>query len=128
MTYGICRVASSLFNVEQSASPESPLMPRSAKIIVGRSSRARSAAASPSATTSDVWPPRCSTRPISRATCGSSSTIKITAMALIESDADGAAQMPERGADQRTAEVEDRVAEGRDARLEQRVLPEHEAE
>src|SRR6476659_4105105 len=116
------RVDSSLFSVEQRASPERPLMPRSAKIMAGRSERARSIAESPSPTTSDVWPPRWSTRPISRATCGSSSTIRIMAMALGEANVDGAAQMPEGCAEQRTGEVEDRVAEGRDPRR-QRVLP-----
>src|ERR1041385_3988707 len=98
-----------------------PLMVRSAKIMAGRSSRTRESAVCPSATIWQSLPCRCRTRAMSRATCGSSSTIRIT-FVLLEPDADALAGVAQNGAGRTAAAVPERVVPPRHARR-QPVLP-----
>src|SRR5438067_6516846 len=97
-------------------------MVRSAKIIDGLDARAFSRAAPPSATMSTFSPLRCSTRAMSRATWGSSSTMRITPGPLHETDAQLLAQMRPHRPDRAADRVPGRVVPAGDARG-QRALP-----
>src|SRR5438105_7198453 len=121
--YGISFVAVSDFSALQSACPPIPLMVRSAKMIDGRNSLARASAAAPSATTSDFSPLRCNTREIRRATCGSSSTMRIIArdLSAIETNAHAFAQMRERSTGECAADVREGVGDRHDARRQKRL-------
>src|SRR5438105_12144809 len=99
ITYGMARVSSNRFRLLHSVSPSIPLIVRSAKVIDGGDARAFSSAVPPSATMSTFSPCRCRTRAIRRATCGSSSTMRITDGPLLESDAQLLAQMRGHGPD-----------------------------
>src|SRR5437763_1214429 len=115
-------VSGTLLIALQRAWPPMPRMVRSARIISGRSSRARASALWPSETIS-LWKPwRWRILAISCATGASSSTTRITATSRFEADADLLAQVSEGGAGQRTDGVGDGVGHGRHPRGE-RVLP-----
>src|SRR4051795_7052766 len=125
ITYGIERVSSNCFKLLQRVSPSIPLMVRSAKIIDGRAARAFSSAAPPSATMSTFSPCRCSTKAMRRATCGSSSTMRITARPLFEADAQLLAQVRGHGARRTAGGVPRRVVPAGDPRRKC-ALPRHE--
>src|SRR5688572_27417041 len=104
----------------QSASPPIPLIVRSAKMMLGGVCRTWSSADWPSATTFDLYPFRCRTRAISRATCGSSSTTRM--VSVLKLNAHLLAQVPSDGAHERTERIRQRVDPARHA-SRQKVLP-----
>src|SRR6188508_2724789 len=116
-------------SVEQSCSPPIPLMVRSAKIMAGLAEMARLKALSPSETTWESKPLRCSTSEMSRATWGSSSTTRIMRLSprsKVEPHMHALPRVTERRAGQRAQPVGHHVRERRHPRG-QKLLPDQEA-